>query len=265
MAGILCDCGVLLNNGSYSDMEIIVYRPEEIEKYRKMGVNDVLAVPRPEKRVWQCRYCGRLHVFSKGSSREKCYTLELGMESLSGIFNEEYQKDFWEDQTIDRVEPYIGRSEKVICACNNWEALCVYRDAEWEKWWNRDIIMDDFKNIPDPMNQVRRCKECGIVQVFDQGNRCIRAYREHTESIFIQESTTMDDLVEKIKDAFYPPKEVVSISRLSVKKYALEILKRLEEKYPKGFPAEVRIYTGEGNIIIPKFDKRNNDLRGWVQ
>ena len=260
MARFFCDCGAYLSNSSYEEVNIIVYRPEELKEYRKMGVNDVLAVPRPQKSIWQCPYCGRVHIFGKLDPiaqivpKEKTYTLETGEEALCNLFSEGFWQEFWESQTIDRINPYVRQPGRVICTCNNWESLCVYRDAEWEKWWNRDIIMDDFKNIPDPMNQVRRCKECGIIQVFDQGNRCIRAYREHTESIFIQESTTMDDLVEKIKDAFYPPKEVVSISRLSAKKYALEILKRLEEKYPKGFPAEVQIYTSEGNIIVPKLD-----------
>lgn len=73
MAKMLCKCGNLLSTSPVpNDVQLRVYTDTEwVEKIESQDTFNTWEIPFPERDVWRCPACERIHVFGEGEDRNK--------------------------------------------------------------------------------------------------------------------------------------------------------------------------------------------------
>ena len=78
MARMQCKCGEILSNTTVpNNIQLWVYTDEEWDKLTTLETIETWAIQEPNRDVWRCPKCERIHVFKKGQHEAiKVYKLE---------------------------------------------------------------------------------------------------------------------------------------------------------------------------------------------
>ena len=67
MARMQCKCGeILSNSGVPNDVQLWVYTDKEWDRLTTPETIETWSIQEPDRDVWMCTKCERIHVFEKG-------------------------------------------------------------------------------------------------------------------------------------------------------------------------------------------------------